>query len=61
MCSSAVSPRVSFLTKSQRSLLVAALMALGPVANRWQEIYEANREILQGENALRPGQRLKIP
>ena len=30
-------------------------------ANRWQEIYEANREILQGENALRPGQRLKIP
>jgi nucleoid-associated protein YgaU len=28
---------------------------------RWQEIYEANREILKGENALRPGQRLKIP
>jgi nucleoid-associated protein YgaU len=29
--------------------------------SRWQEIYDANREILQGENALRPGQRLKIP
>lgn len=29
--------------------------------NRWQEIYEANREILKGENALRPGQRLRIP
>jgi nucleoid-associated protein YgaU len=28
---------------------------------RWQEIYEANRETLKGENALRPGQRLKIP
>ena len=28
---------------------------------RWQEIYEANREVLKGENALRPGQRLKIP
>ena len=28
---------------------------------RWQEIYDANREILKGENALRPGQRLTIP
>ncbi|HEY1110006.1 MAG TPA: LysM peptidoglycan-binding domain-containing protein, partial [Opitutaceae bacterium] len=29
--------------------------------NRWQEIYEANREQLRGENSLRPGQRLRIP
>lgn len=29
--------------------------------NRWQDIYDANRDILRGENALRPGQRLKIP
>ena len=29
--------------------------------NRWQDIYDANRDILKGENALRPGQRLKIP
>jgi TPR repeat protein/LysM repeat protein len=29
--------------------------------NRWQEIYEANRETLRGENTLRPGQRLRIP
>ena len=29
--------------------------------NRWQEIYDANRDVLKGENALRPGQRLKIP
>jgi nucleoid-associated protein YgaU len=28
---------------------------------RWQEIYAANREVLQGENALVPGQRLRIP
>jgi nucleoid-associated protein YgaU len=28
---------------------------------RWQEIYDANREVLKGENALRPGQRLRIP
>jgi nucleoid-associated protein YgaU len=30
-------------------------------SNRWQDIYEANRDVLQGENALRPGQRLRIP
>ena len=30
-------------------------------ANRWQDIYDANRELLKGENALRPGQRLRIP
>ena len=30
-------------------------------ATRWQEIYDANREVLRGENALRPGQRLRIP
>ena len=30
-------------------------------SSRWQDIYDANREVLKGENALRPGQRLKIP
>ena len=30
-------------------------------SGRWQDIYDANREVLRGENALRPGQRLKIP
>ncbi len=30
-------------------------------ATRWQEIYEANRALLRGENSLRPGQRLRIP
>jgi len=30
-------------------------------ASRWQEIYDANREVLKGENTLRPGQRLRIP
>jgi nucleoid-associated protein YgaU len=30
-------------------------------SNRWQEIYDANRELLRGENTLRPGQRLRIP
>jgi nucleoid-associated protein YgaU len=30
-------------------------------STRWNEIYDANREVLKGENALRPGQRLQIP
>lgn len=30
-------------------------------ANRWQEIYEANRDTLAGQNSLRPGQRLRVP
>jgi len=29
--------------------------------NRWQDIYDANRDSLQGQNTLQPGQRLKIP
>jgi nucleoid-associated protein YgaU len=29
--------------------------------NRWQEIYQANRDILQGSSALRVGQQLRIP
>ncbi len=30
-------------------------------ANRWQDIYDANRDSLAGANALRPGQALRIP
>jgi nucleoid-associated protein YgaU len=30
-------------------------------STRWEEIYDANRDVLKGENALRPGQRLQIP
>lgn len=29
-------------------------------ANRWQDIYDANREALAGANVLRPGQQLRI-
>ena len=28
---------------------------------RWQDIYEANRDVLQGADALKIGQRLRIP
>jgi TPR repeat protein/chromosome segregation ATPase len=30
-------------------------------ANRWQEIFQANRDVLQGSSALRVGQQLRIP
>ena len=30
-------------------------------ANRWQEIYNANRDVLQGSSTLRVGQQLRIP
>ena len=30
-------------------------------ASRWQDIYDANRDVLRGENSLQPGQKLKIP
>ncbi|MBA3849925.1 MAG: hypothetical protein C0502_08000 [Opitutus sp.] len=30
-------------------------------ANRWQEIYNANRDVLQGSSALRVGMQLRIP
>jgi len=29
--------------------------------NRWQEIYQANRDVLQGSSTLRVGQQLRIP
>jgi nucleoid-associated protein YgaU len=28
---------------------------------RWQEIYDANRDVLRGQNALRVGQQLRVP
>ena len=29
--------------------------------NRWQEIFQANRDVLQGSSALRVGMQLRIP
>src|SRR5690606_15339629 len=29
--------------------------------NRWQEIFQANRDVLQGNNVLRIGMQLRIP
>ena len=52
-------PRIHAVTEGD-SLTRISVRYYG-TGSRWQEIYEANREVLKGENALRPGQRLRIP
>jgi nucleoid-associated protein YgaU len=54
-----VQPRVHVVQEGD-SLTRISVRYYG-TGGRWQEIYDANREILKGENALRPGQRLRIP
>jgi len=54
-----VAPRIHAVTEGD-SLTRISMRYYG-TSNRWQEIYDANRELLKGENVLRPGQRLKIP
>lgn len=53
------SPRFHIVVEGD-SLSLISLRYYG-TANRWQEIYEANRELLATENVLRPGQRLRLP
>ena len=55
----ATPPRVHIVAEGD-SLTRLSVRYYG-TGNRWQDIYEANRDVLKGENALRPGQRLKIP
>ncbi len=52
-------PRVHTVTEGD-SLSRISLRYYGTAA-RWQEIFEANRDVLQGANALRVGQQLRIP
>lgn len=52
-------PRVHTVAEGD-SLSRLSLRYYGTAA-RWQEIYEANRDVLQGANALRVGQQLRIP
>lgn len=53
------SPRFHIVVKGD-SLSRISLRYYG-TANCWQEIYEANRELLATENVLRPGRRLRLP
>jgi len=55
----AAAPRVHIVQDGD-SLTRISLRYYG-TTSRWQEIYAANRDLLQGENALIPGQRLRIP
>ncbi len=55
----AASPREHIVVQGD-SLSRISLRYYG-TSNRWQDIYEANRDVLSRENVLRPGQRLKLP
>jgi len=52
-------PRFHVVTEGE-SLSRISLRYYG-TASRWQEIFDANRDILQGANSLRVGMQLRIP
>ncbi len=52
-------PRIHLVEEGD-TLTRISLRYYGP-PRRWQEVFEANRDVLGTENALRPGQRLSIP
>ena len=56
---SAAEPRIHTVAEGD-SLSRISLRYYG-TPNRWQEIYQANRELLSGSNALRVGMQLRIP
>ncbi|HEX3730080.1 MAG TPA: LysM peptidoglycan-binding domain-containing protein [Opitutaceae bacterium] len=55
----AAEPRV-YVVQDGDTLTRISLRVYGAVS-RWREIYEANRDVLASENALQPGQTLKVP
>lgn len=57
----APAPAVRYHTVTDGDSLSKISQRYYGTANRWQDIYEANRAVLRGENALRPGQKLRIP
>ena len=57
----AAAPVVRLHTVTEGDSLTRISLRYYGTPNRWQDIYDANRDVLKGENALRPGQRLKIP
>jgi len=54
-------PQMREHTVAERDSLTGISERYYGTRNRWQEIYEANRDTLTGQTALRPGQRLRIP
>ncbi len=57
----AVAQTARFHTVAEGDSLSRISVRYYGTTNRWKEIYDANRELLRRENALRPGQRLRIP
>ena len=54
-------PEVRYHTVGDGDSLSRISLRYYGTANRWQEIYQANRDVLQGSSALRVGQQLRIP
>ncbi|MEJ1971651.1 MAG: LysM peptidoglycan-binding domain-containing protein [Lacunisphaera sp.] len=52
---------VRYHTVAEGDSLSRISMRYYGTANRWQEIYAANRDVLQGSSTLRVGQQLRIP
>jgi len=56
-----VPPVERFHVVAEGETLTRISMRYYGTSTRWEEIYDANRDVLKGQNALRPGQRLRIP
>ena len=54
-------PEVRYHTVGEGDSLSRISMRYYGTPNRWQEIYQANRDVLQGSSALRVGMQLRIP
>ena len=54
-------PEVRFHTVTEGDSLSRISMRYYGTPNRWQEIYNANRDVLQGSSVLRVGMQLRIP
>lgn len=50
----------TYVVKAGDSLSLIAQQVLGD-ANRWNEIWEANKETVSDPNVISPGQELRIP
>ena len=57
----ASAPETRFHTVTEGDSLSRISMRYYGTPNRWQEIYSANRDVLQGSSVLRVGMQLRIP
>lgn len=58
--SSGASPQTTYVVQTGDSLARIARRVLGD-ADRWEDVYQANRERLDDPDDIRPGQTLRIP